>query len=1741
MKKILPIVNYKSALLLLISFISLIGLKAQLITYPIGSGAQAITRGLDSTLLTVRIDFPNCTNPVVTINLGATNSPGIIEYIPGSVTKTSGSAGILISQSNISDLQNPVFSVSSTTAGQFIVFTIKRRANCGSAAASKDFVKVTGGCTFSEIDPNVNTYNLLAPALTLTPPAALSNVNVGSSYNRTIILTNGGNGCLDTLGFWIKYPTGSLTLNSLQIGATTLTPLFSNADSAYFRITGTILSADKLLCNGESVTFVENITVKKCNATTTYGANWRTHIGDVICETATTQSGMTMSNNLPNLTLTMPSPNSAFCADGTFSIQKVRITNSGAGPATDFKIKYWGFSAGAFYFSYTDTSNWVVKNSSGTTVGTMSKVVGSNPTVWADYRYNSSCVIDQSWFDNNVELTLPGLIIPAGDYVEIEFRVYHTNVKCVPMQCYPDYYGWENDELAFTYKDQCGNGNNNSPRTSYYSTAYPRAQYMVQGPPDINAGPFNLKINYSSLITSVRATNGRSYIFIKLPTDITLNSAPTSTLVAQSGASYPATLPYFQRNDTVFIPMNVPYSFSSGVVTFPLLATCGSGGVKDFKIGHLHWWDSINCPTAKLTLACQTFALNLHCPGCNIGGATPLDFQLKRINYGYPDANDDNYPDALTGTPNLSLINLNNALNGDTMLGTWKVKVYANVVVGDPNVGVPFNHFYIDYPLTLLPASHVTNGFLNYPYMFNPLPNAAARIYPAGGGAAINCTVSPTIINDIAHYDFSSCKSLWNAGDSIVVEAKYVIGSYNHQGGYTHQLSSAQVYSSYAPQSSPTSAPIANTTYTCDHFQSYVDAINSYTYPYNYDQIVNGCANRELYVGSEFSMIDNGAPIKFPYESRLISFPNSVSIRMPAGFTYEANSAYIQQGAYGGFNGGVANTLSIPAANVSVSGNYLNLTNLNTLFTKFGGTNTMKGEYANLTYRYKVVPTCNAISGGVVSTAFDIVTTGNGFNTPSAYHSYTVWNGHHPSDSTVTSVTYNAPQPVFSGGGTVTSSDGSATWTVVLQNASNSLAASNSWFYISPKNGLTNIVVKEGASTITPDVNGFYHLGDLLPSANRNFTVTAKAGTCATDSMKINSGFDCVAYPTSFVSQSCTQSAWLKINNYPSQIQLIVTKQPTSPNIPLCSGEYVEFVINSAQAAFADNPEFRVTPPTGVIVTASEMEYPLGSGNWQTVTPTIAAGVYSYLAEAHTQLTTLWGTRGLPGTIDYAGTDQRQIKLKITFVTDCNFTSGAKMTVQQRADRPCGIPIPTGLGYNNIVRTDPINIIGAGTTAAIAFSLGLVPPNVNCGKSNLGGSITPILSATGTTDTVVVTLSSGIAYNGNFVGAPNVTFVGTSPGAGGSTKVKLKVASGIAPGTSASYSFDVIPTDASGCGSFDIVSEAERSFAPLVCITLPSPSFCPNNSKAIVGSAVNTLTVNKPQIVVSNLSIVSGLLYPSSTVKFNLVANNISPTVAAPASSLKVDFMCGSSSSAFGTQFYIPATPALGTSNSDLTVTIPASPTCNVGELVRAVIRPVPGSCLCDSSGFLYAVPLPVDFLNFTATKTGNNYVQLFWSISAENNGTTYQIERKSSNQSQFASIGAIPGSGASSSAIAYTYTDNNTAGLNNVVYYRIKTVAANGQFKYSEPKAVTFNGATMLGDEFAFWPNPANNELTISSANSEGFGYRISDMTGRVLESGNSRTGMTVINVSQIPVGVYVITITDAVSGKSKQLVINK
>ena len=269
----------------------------QIINYPVP--AQALTHGFGTSLLTVQVAFSNvCTGSTVKISL-----PASVTYVPGSITKTGGSLSNAITELNITNLSTPTFNIADVSGAGDIIFTIQRVAGCGSLSSGKDTIQVNSGCgVVIENGGNLNNYSVYAPSLALTPPAAVNNAVVNGTYTRTTTITNGGNGCLDTLRFYMVYPGAGIALtsagNTIAANGVAFTPYASGGDTLYYRIFGgTLFGGDNTLCNGEVVTITEPIKVKKCGAATYYGAGWGKDNNN-ICQWTTGSAAVTMANGV---------------------------------------------------------------------------------------------------------------------------------------------------------------------------------------------------------------------------------------------------------------------------------------------------------------------------------------------------------------------------------------------------------------------------------------------------------------------------------------------------------------------------------------------------------------------------------------------------------------------------------------------------------------------------------------------------------------------------------------------------------------------------------------------------------------------------------------------------------------------------------------------------------------------------------------------------------------------------------------------------------------------------------------------------------------------------------------------------------------------------------------------------------------------------------------------------------------------------------------------------------------------------------------------------------------------------------------------------------------------------------------------------------------------------------------------------------------------------------------------------
>ena len=118
---------------------------------------------------------------------------------------------------------------------------------------------------------------------------------------------------------------------------------------------------------------------------------------------------------------------------------------------------------------------------------------------------------------------------------------------------------------------------------------------------------------------------------------------------------------------------------------------------------------------------------------------------------------------------------------------------------------------------------------------------------------------------------------------------------------------------------------------------------------------------------------------------------------------------------------------------------------------------------------------------------------------------------------------------------------------------------------------------------------------------------------------------------------------------------------------------------------------------------------------------------------------------------------------------------------------------------------------------------------------------------------------------------------------------------------------------------------------------------------------------------------------------------------------------------------------------------------------------------------------VPVELIAF-AGFVKDNHVELQWSTATEADNYGFEIER-SSDQSNFSTIGFVTGKGTTTIPQKYCYLDENLA--TGTYYYRLKQIDFNGTFKYS----VTIQEEILMPQKILLlqnYPNPFNPETTI-------------------------------------------------------------
>lgn len=141
-------------------------------------------------------------------------------------------------------------------------------------------------------------------------------------------------------------------------------------------------------------------------------------------------------------------------------------------------------------------------------------------------------------------------------------------------------------------------------------------------------------------------------------------------------------------------------------------------------------------------------------------------------------------------------------------------------------------------------------------------------------------------------------------------------------------------------------------------------------------------------------------------------------------------------------------------------------------------------------------------------------------------------------------------------------------------------------------------------------------------------------------------------------------------------------------------------------------------------------------------------------------------------------------------------------------------------------------------------------------------------------------------------------------------------------------------------------------------------------------------------------------------------------------------------------------------------------------------------------------ITLPLELVYFKGSLQNNNTF-LQWETNNENSTSHFTVERSLDGQN-FDGIGNVKANNTSGSN-KYDYTDNDVNILGaSVLYYRLKMVDIDGQFKYSNVVTIYLADITTL----SLTPNPTAGEtkLMINAANEGSVSWKLRDNSGRVV-----------------------------------------
>ena len=1439
--------SFQNTVVLLILFFG-INMSAQsfLVTFPDNTSAPiqnprnvAICDATSNSLLRVQLDAINSSTTGATV--GVLLSPGV-NYVPGSLVLdvAASSPGVSFTSEVITNLNNPVFKFGPNTmaVSTRIVFTIARTATCASATNITLADTVTASVSGRTASTGTSNTYLLNPIpnFSFQQPASQTNAVLNTTYNRDFVINNGGLGGASSVYFSITYPNNAIaqtsvtllgnatandfspTLSSGTNGAASivLTPTSVTTVPAgntyYYTISAAQLSSG-LFDFGEKLIIRETYKIKACGATSNYSVGWGcSPLPSLWCQTINGTAAVAMANGVPNYS-NFTTTNLDFVNMCTPWNVRLRMTNTGSTTGNESAmynvLAKWGmdhFNTRTNGYNSNPGTGYSITN---IRVGTATAIVTLTGPV-GDQTIN----IDMSQFTTDPDGDGFGLEdvdgdgffddLPSGKDLDILYTYqFIDNTSCSVGGM--DYSG---PVMQIDYNTMCGTRINPNPKKAgnYYGQ-YGASNATVY-PPQVQGGT-NFNITFDAGLGSYSIPNDFNRMLYKW--EITM---PTGVNLVPGSAQY--------FNGTSWVPLLTPPSIVGQLVTFTspfsytLRAiranfnyTCGTAASLVFNQKLIRISDTDTNCIMRGNLLCNSFTIQALCPSPCAAGPTAFQPVVSRA------ANSLGYTDYTMTTRktagSLTADQLKRALylheitvTGRAVQNNAASNMHLELELdkSDPAYGAVTDKLTpIDAVVTVTRAGVVTTTTLT----------------TFTSGTTASTTHTAMDINLTPAFPGGSIL----AGDDVTVVARYKVATNNLK--LVPELPANSKWRFYNYNVS------GGKDFCLDWIpEMYLLGTNTFSTFNQSTMQASGCSSvLTLFIDSRKY---GGSTDLFPNEIIPIFNYNSFTAKIPAGYEFD-------YAVYGVARGGVWGPAPLTVTPTSVTSDTVTFTN-NGSWTPVFLTHSVRYDQVQIGVYFK--PTCQTAPYFLETTSTTNISIKDfyyAYNTvPPALPTTTTYDRTYLYPSGSKAYNYNpASRPTI----TLTNQIGSVQATkptesfVVRMNSTGTTTAPYTWLSIPTVAGISITEVRDVATnTIVPTTaysGGLWaaiSAAGLTSGTSKDYKISFTYTICTPATINVQGGWDCNGFPSNPDSYPCGKSdvnVPFQIFPQAAAVQIIAISEPSSA-ITLCTPLMYQYNVNSAGAGNAVDNEFTINYPAGLSLVAGsfQAEYPVGSGNWQAISP-VTSGLSSTInLTTHTN----YPSAGLPGTLtDGGNANSRLIAVRFELISGCDFVSGTNVKVSTKANRSCGQPAN---GSDIEAATLSVNVSGVDASYIISANISSNSLASSITKLNIDQLLTTS-SPIGSTASSVITLPLGFTYVPGSLVCTSVlcpTLVGTSTNGAGQEMLTLSLPAGMSSGNHLVYSINIVAASEVPCDDYNVSLKSFDQIVGLSCPTLPSPSLC---------------------------------------------------------------------------------------------------------------------------------------------------------------------------------------------------------------------------------------------------------------------------------------------------------------------------